>query len=142
MAFARDILASKGTEVHCLGPDDKVLEALKLMASQNVGSVIITEGDAVIGIFTERKYAREVFLKGRAAPNTPIRDVMETEVLSVSPDDSVETCMAMMSDRRIRHLPVIKEGRLEGIISIGDLMKSIIDAREFDIDQLVKYVRS
>ncbi len=142
MAFVRDILATKGDKVHCLGPGDTVLDALKLMASKNVGAVIITEGDAVVGIFTERKYAREVFLKGRASPNTAIREVMETDVIHVSPDESTEVCMALMSDRRIRHLAVISEGRLVGIISIGDLMKSIIDAREFDIDQLVKYVRS
>lgn len=142
MAFVRDILATKGSEVHRLGPDDTVLDALKLMAAKNVGSVLITEGDAIVGIFTERRYAREVFLKGRASPDTVLRDVMDTEVVHVPPDETVETCMALMTARRFRHLPVVRGGKLKGIISVGDLMKSIIEAREFDLDQLVKYVRS
>lgn len=142
MTLVRDILAVKGDEVHHLRADDTVLDALKLMAEKNLGAVIIAEAHSVIGIFTERGYARNVFLKGRASPDTAIRDVMDTDVITVSPEDSVDTCMALMNQHRVRHLPVIREDRLAGVISIGDLMKSLIEARDFDIEQLVKYVSS
>ncbi len=141
MAWVRDILAGKDQTIHGVRPDDMVLDALKLMATQDIGAVLVTEGEALVGIFTERQYAREVFLKGRASPDTRIRDVMVADVIFVSPDDSAEDCMALMSEYRIRHLPVLRDGKLVGIISIGDLMKSIIGDREFDIDQLVNYVR-
>ncbi len=141
MAWVRDILAGKDQTIHGVRPDDMVLDALKLMATQDIGAVLVTEGEALVGIFTERQYAREVFLKGRASPDTRIRDVMVADVIFVSPDDSAEDCMALMSEYRIRHLPVMRDGKLVGIISIGDLMKSIIGDREFDIDQLVNYVR-
>ncbi len=141
MAWVRDILAGKDQTIHGVRPDDMVLDALKLMATQDIGAVLVTEGEALVGIFTERQYAREVFLKGRASPDTRIRDVMVADVIFVSPDDSAEDCMALMSEYRIRHLPVLSDGKLVGIISIGDLMKSIIGDREFDIDQLVNYVR-
>ncbi len=141
MAHVRDILAAKGFDVHSLGPDRMVLDALELMARENIGAVPVMDGDRLIGIFTERLYARDVFLKGRASPSTRLREVMETEVITVTPDQSAEDCMAVMSDKRIRHLPVMEDGTLAGIISIGDLMKTIIDDREFDIEQLVKYVR-
>lgn len=141
MAWVRDILAAKGRDVHSVGPDDMVLDALKLMATRDIGAVLVTEGESLVGIFTERQYARDVFLKGRASPETPVRDVMAADVISVSPDQSVDDCMALMANLRIRHLPVLSENRLVGVISIGDLVKSIIGDREFDIDQLVKYIR-
>ena len=141
MAYVRDILARKGREVHALGPDSMVLDALRLMADRNIGAVPVLEGGQLVGIFTERHYAREVFLKGRASPETPLRDVMQTRVLIVSPDQTAEQCMALMTDKAIRHLPVIEDGELAGIISIGDLMKSLLDDKQFDIDQLVDYVR-
>ncbi len=141
MAYVRDILAGKGRQVHSLGPDSMVLDALRLMADRNIGAVPVIEGGQLVGIFTERHYAREVFLKGRASPETPLRDVMQTRVLIVSPDQTAEECMALMTDKAIRHLPVMDEGELAGIISIGDLMKSLLEDRQFDIDQLVDYVR-
>lgn len=142
MARVRDILEAKGREIHRVGPDAMVLDALKLMAAKDVGSVLVMEGEKIVGIFTERHYAREVFLKGRASPNTALRDVMRRDVLHVGLDDTAEACVALMTDKRVRHLPVLdEEGRLVGIISIGDLMKAIIGDREFDIDQLVNYVR-
>lgn len=140
MAFVRDILDAKGQDIYRVGPDEMVLSALKLMAEREIGAVLVTEGDRLVGIFTERHYARDVFLKGRASPDTRVGEVMEREVITVSPDETVDRCMALMTERRIRHLPVMAGGRLVGLISIGDLMKRIIEDREFDIGQLVEYV--
>lgn len=140
MAWVRDILQAKGNEVYTVGPGDMVLDALRLMADKDIGAVLVTEGDRLVGIFTERRYAREVFLKGRASPDTPVREVMERDLITVTPDEKAEACMALMNRHRIRHLPVLRNGDLVGIISIGDLMKSIIEDREFDIGQLVDYV--
>ncbi len=142
MALVRDILARKGQEVHSVGIDAMVLDALQMMADKDVGSVLVLgENGGLAGIFTERLYSREVFLKGRASPKTPVQDVMRREVICVGPEDSAEACMALMADNRIRHLPVESGGRLEGVISIGDLMQSIIDDREFDLDQMLSYIR-
>lgn len=140
MAWVRDILDAKGRDVYRVGPGDMVLDALKLMAEKDLGAVLVTEDDRLVGIFTERRYAREVFLKGRASPATKVGDVMEREVITVSPDETAETCMALMTEHRTRHLPVLVHDRLVGVISIGDLMKSIIEDREFHIGQLVGYV--
>lgn len=142
MALVRDILARKGHEIHSVGTDAMVLDALQKMADKDVGSVLVLDDEgSLAGIFTERLYSREVFLKGRASPKTPVRDVMRREVICVGPEDSAEACMALMADNRIRHLPVKHDGKLEGVISIGDLMQSIITDREFDLDQMVRYVR-
>lgn len=141
MTNVQQILERKGRELHSVRPDDTVLDAIKLMAKENVGAVLVMSGDALVGIFTERNYTREVFLKGKASPTTPVRDVMESDILYVGPDQTAEACMALMTEKRIRHLPVLSDRRLVGIVSIGDLMRSIIDERQFNIDQLVQYVR-
>ena len=109
-----------------MGSDETVFDAIRKMAQKNVGSLIVCEGTKVIGIITERHYARNVFLEGRALPSTRVGDVMETPVLFARPDLTAEECMAVMSDKRVRYLPVIDEGKLIGIISIGDLVKNII----------------
>ncbi len=109
-------------------------EARKLLTPQDID-------DNLVGIFTERHYARKVFLKGRSSPKTLVREVMERDVIYVEPGQSAEACMALMTEKRIRHLPVLRDGRLVGVISIGDLMKSIIADRELNIDQLVRYVQ-
>ncbi|MCU9847660.1 CBS domain-containing protein [Defluviimonas sp. WL0024] len=140
MAWVRDILSAKRHGIFGVGPDDMVLDALKLMAEKDIGAVLVTEGDRLAGIFTERRYAREVFLKGRSSPMTKVGEVMERDVITVTPDETAEACMALMSRNRIRHLPVMRDGTLVGVISIGDLMQSIIEDREFDIGQLVNYV--
>jgi CBS domain-containing protein len=137
----QQILEHKGQELHTVRPDDTVLDAIKVMAKEDVGAVLVVSGDALVGIFTERQYTRKVFLEGRASPTTLIRDVMETEILYVGPDQSAEDCMALMTEKRIRHLPILSDGRLLGIVSIGDLMRNIIEQRQFDIDHLVQYVR-
>ncbi len=140
MTTIMQVLDSKGHGVLTVQPDDTVLHALERMASQNVGAVIVTENDAPVGIFTERDYARSVILKGRSSPTTPVRDVMSSEVIFVRPEQTVDECMAIMTDKRFRHMPVLEEGKLVGIVSIGDLVKSIIDQQEFTIEQLKGYI--
>ncbi len=142
MTTVQQILDAKGHDIYFVRPDDTVLHALEMMESKNVGALLVKDDDSLVGIFTERHYARKVILKGRSSPKTLIREVMETDVVYVEPGQTAEACMAVMTEKRIRHLPVLRDGRLVGIISIGDLMKSIIADREFSIDQLVRYVRS
>ena len=141
MAHVQDILDAKQRAVLSLAPDNTVLEALELMERENIGAVPVVENGRLAGIFTERLYARNVFLKGRASPKTSLADVMVRDVLTVTPDTNVEACMALMSDKRIRHLPVTMDGEMVGIISIGDLMQRIIEEREFDIENLMEYIR-
>ena len=142
MTTVQQILDAKGHDIHFVGPDDTVLHALQMMEGKNVGAVLVKDDDRLVGIFTERQYARKIFLKGISSPMTLIREVMETKVIYVEPGQTAEACMALMTEKRIRHLPVLRDGRLVGIISIGDLVKSIIADREFSIDQLLRYVRS
>jgi CBS domain-containing protein len=111
-----------------------------MMADKDVGSLVVLDGSNVVGIITERDYARNVFLKGRASPQTRVHDVMERNVVCVGPDQSIEECMALMTTKRLRHLPVTENGTLLGIVSIGDLVKSIISDREFVIEQLEHYI--
>lgn len=140
MTTIKQVLDRKGHDVLTVRPDDTVLHALEQMASRNVGAVIVTENDAPVGIFTERDYARNVILKGRSSSNTLIRDIMVPEVIFVQPEQTVDECMAIMSAKRFRHLPVLQEGKLAGIISIGDLVKTIIDEQAFTIEQLQGYI--
>ncbi len=140
MTTIKQILDSKGHDVLTVRPGDTVLQALELMASKNVGAVIVTENDAPVGIFTERDYARNVILKGRSSSNTPIRDIMVPDVIFVKPEQTVDECMAIMSEKRFRHLPVMQDGKLAGIVSIGDLVKTIIDEQAFTIQQLQGYI--
>jgi CBS domain-containing protein len=142
MTTARQVLDEKGRNVCSVGPDDTVYDAIRKMAEENIGSLVVVENDKPIGIFTERQYARNVVLKGRASPTTRVREVMETKLLYARPDQSVEECMAVMTDKRIRHLPVIDQGKLIGIVSIGDLVKTIISNQKFLIDQLVHFIHA
>jgi len=140
MAIVRHILDKKGQFVWTIRPDDTVLAAIEEMARKDVGALVVVENGDPIGIFTERHYARDVFLKGRSSPTTVVKDVMRTGFLYVTPERTVEECMAIMTAERVRHLPVMDNGNLVGLISIGDLVKSIIEDREFVIDQLTKYI--
>ncbi len=142
MTTVQQLLDAKGREIHSVHPDDTVLDALKIMEFKNVGGVLVIEGDALVGIFTERDYARDVFLKGRASPKTPIREVMKTNLICVTPDETVEACMVLMTDKHIRHLPVLENEQLVGLISIGDIVKSIIDDQKHTIEQLQSFIRS
>ena len=141
MATVQQLLDSKGHEVYFVRPDDTVLDALEMMEDKNVGAVLVKDGDRLVGIFTERQYARKVFLKGRSSPKTLVREVMETDVICVGPEQTAEACMALMTEKRIRHLPVLRDEHLVGLISIGDLVKSIIADREFTIEQLEHFIR-
>ena len=116
------------------------MDALKLMAEKEVGALIVTEGGKLVGIFSERDYARKVILMGRASRDTRVEEIMARRVVCIQPHQSVEECMALMTDKRIRHLPVLSEGEIIGIVSVGDLVKAIIADQQFVIDQLVSYI--
>ena len=134
------LLNSKGNEIWTIHPDETVLDAIQKMAAKDVGSLVVIEDDKPVGIFTERHYARKVFLKGRHSPTTAIREIMSTHIVCVSPEQTIEECMAVMTDKRIRHLPVLDHGELVGIVSIGDLVKSRLADQEFIIEQLAHYI--
>jgi CBS domain-containing protein len=140
MTSVADLLHQKGRQVWAVAPDQTVLDALRLMAEKEVGALLVTSGDDVVGIVSERDYARKIVLKGKSSETTPIREVMSAEVTAVSPRQSVEECMAVMTAKRIRHLPVIEEGKLVGIVSIGDLVKAVIEDQQFTIQQLEHYI--
>ena len=141
MTTIRQLLDAKGHNICSIGPDDTVLDAIKLMAEKDVGSVLVVEKDELVGMFTERHYSRNVFLKGRSSPKTQIREVMARNVICVEPERTVEECMALMTEKRVRHLPVLQDERLIGIISIGDLVKSIISEQKYTIEQLERFIR-
>lgn len=141
MTAVADILKSKGDAVvHTVGPDDSVFDALKRMADKGIGALIVMEGERIVGIVTERDYARKIALKGRTSALTLVRDVMTTSVMFVKPTQTSEECMALMTDNRLRHLPVVKDDKLIGLISIGDLVKDIISEQKFVIEQLEHYI--
>ena len=142
MKTAAQILSSKPDRtIHTITPAASVYDALKLMADKNVGALLVMEGEKIAGIITERDYARKMILMGRTSKDTPVRDIMASEVLYVRPDQTSEECMALMTENRIRHLPLIDGGKLVGLISIGDLVKDIISEQRFTIDQLEHYIR-
>ena len=140
MATVRQILDAKGHDVATIGANDTVYDAIKKMADNNIGSLVVMDGEKIVGIITERHYARNVFLKGKASPNTLVKDIMSTRVVCASPDQSVDECMAVMTDKAVRHLPVLENKRLVGLVSIGDLVKSIIGDQKFIIEQLERYI--
>jgi CBS domain-containing protein len=142
MKSALDVLNEKGSHVYSIGPDATVFDALRLMAEHEVGALPVLEGDRVVGIITERDYARKVILLERSSRTTPVRDIMMKRVTYVEPTRSVEECMALMTDKRVRHLPVLRDGRMIGLVSIGDLVKAIIDEQQFIISQLELYIAS
>jgi len=140
MTILNHVLETKGHEVHTIDPDASVFDALKLMAEHNIGSLVVVDDGDLVGIITERRYAREVALKGRTSPETTIREIMTTKIICARPDQSVEQCMAMMTVMGVRHLPVLEEGRLVGIVSIGDLVKSVVGDQKFIIEELENYI--
>ena len=142
MTTMRQLLNEKGCDVCSVRPGDTVLDAIQEMADKNIGALMVLDGDKPVGIFTERLYAREVFLKGRGSPNTKISDVMARRVFYARLSQSVDECMAIMTEKRIRHLPVMDDDRLVGIVSIGDLVKNKIADQEFAIEQLEQYIRT
>ncbi|HEX9445288.1 MAG TPA: CBS domain-containing protein [Candidatus Binatia bacterium] len=138
----KDILEVKGHSVWSVRPDASVYEAMALMATKGVGALMVMEGESVAGVISERDYARKVILEGRSSRTTEVKEIMTRHVLYAEPEQTIEQCMAVMTDKRVRHLPVLEQGRLAGVISIGDLVKSIITEQKFIIDQLERYIKS
>ena len=140
MKTVKDILKVKGHAVWVIEPDALIYDALKLMAEKKVGALVVMEGTRVIGIISERDYARKVILMGGSSKSMRIKEIMTTRVVYARSEQTIEECMALMTGKHIRHLPVINEGRLVGVVSIGDLVKSIIDEQKFVIEQLERYI--
>lgn len=140
MTTIEQLLAKKGHQVWFIDPDVTVFDAIAKMAEKDVGSLVVMDGDKLVGIITERHYSRNVVLKGKTSPTTPVRDIMEKRVIITTPEQTVEYCLALMTQARIRHLPVMKEGKVAGVVSIGDLVKNVIGDQRFIIDQLENYI--
>ncbi len=136
----RQILNYKGTEVFHTGPDNTVYEAIEKMADKDIGALLVMEGENMRGIITERDYRNKVILKGRTSKTTPVKEIMSTDLYTVKPSDTVETCMALMTDRKFRHLPVLEDGKVVGVISIGDLVKAVITKQKVEIHNLRDYI--
>jgi len=140
MHTAAEILRTKGNQVWSIAPDVAIIEALRTMAEKSIGALLVMENDKLVGIVTERDYARKVALEDRSSRQSLVREIMSTRVVCVSPEQSVHECMALMSDKRARHLPVLDHKELIGVISIGDLVKAIIAEQQFEIQQLQYYI--
>ena len=136
----KQILEDKGHQIWSVSPDDNVYDALTLMAEKNIGALLVLEDYQLVGIISERDYARKVVLRGKTSMDTPVREIMTPRVLYVRTNQSIEDCMAIMTDKHIRHLPVFEEDELVGVISIGDVVKAIISHQEFMIEQLENYI--
>lgn len=142
MRNVNQILESKAGRVVAVPKEAPVLEVIRLMAENHIGSVLVVQGNELLGIATERDYARKVILQGRSSADTPVAQIMSSPVVTVGPTDTVQTCMAVMTDRKIRHLPVVEDGQLLGMISIGDLVKAVIEDQQQEIAQLQQYIAS
>jgi CBS domain-containing protein len=142
MKSVNQLLQAKGREVYSITPEARVFDALKLMADKDVGALVVQEGGKLAGILSERDYARKVILQGKSSHDITVRDIMTGKVITVGPEQTVEDCMALMTGKRIRHLPVIEGGRLAGLLSIGDLVKEVIAEQEQTIRQLESYIHS
>jgi CBS domain-containing protein len=142
MRTLMQLLQAKGGEIHAIAPDARVYDALRLMAEKDVGALVVVEGGRLAGIISERDYARKVILHGKSSHDTPVREIMTGKVVTVVPAQTVEDCMALMTSRRVRHLPVVEGERLLGVLSIGDLVKEVIAEQEQTIRQLESYIHS
>ena len=141
MTTVAEILKSKSSaQIYSVAPSDTILSALRLMADKGIGALLVMEGDQIAGIFTERDYARKMVLLGRSSGDTPVSEVMTRAVRFVRPAQSAEQCMALMTENRLRHLPVVEGGRVVGLVSIGDLVKSVISEQQFIIEQMELYI--
>jgi CBS domain-containing protein len=134
------LLATKPKTIWSIGPDEPVLQAIRLMSEKQIGALPIMQTDKLIGIVSERDYARKVILMGRSSADTAVSQIMTTEVITISPEDTVHRCMELMTEQRIRHLPVLEKGKLVGMISIGDLVKAVIEEQQNTIVQLERYI--
>ncbi len=140
MTTVRTLLGAKGHSVYTIGPDATVYEALEEMAARDVGALVVTEKGEVVGLVSERDYARKLVLTGKISRETPVRDIMSGQVVCVGSQQTVDGCMALMSQKRVRHLPVLENGQLAGIISIGDVVKAIIEGQQSTIEELEHYI--
>lgn len=141
MKSAAYIFQHKASQfIHTIGPDETVYEAVHRMAEHNIGALVVMDGERMLGIVSERDYARKVILRARSSRETKVREVMSSPVMSVAPEEDRDRCMALMTEHRFRHLPIMSEGRLVGLISIGDVVKDIISEQQFVIDQLQHYI--
>jgi CBS domain-containing protein len=134
------LLATKAKSIWSIGPDEPVLQAIQLMSDKQIGALPVMNAEQLLGIVSERDYARKVILKGRSSADTPVSQIMTTTVVTVSPDETVHRCMELMTEKRIRHLPVVEKNRVIGMISIGDLVKAVIEEQQQTIVQLERYI--
>jgi len=142
MKTVQQLLESKRYSVVSVAPSSTVLDALKVMAEKEIGAVIVLDGEHLVGIFSERDYARKVVLQGKSSKDTPVREIMTERVVCVRPEQSIEDCMGLMTDKRIRHLPVLEHKKVIGVISIGDVVKEMLSEKEFVIKQLESYIHN
>jgi len=141
MKIVRQILKEKGHTVYSVDPGTIMFNALKIMAEKDIGALMVMENNRIAGIITERDYARKVILQGKSSRELRVEEIMSDKVYYIKPSNTVEECMAIMTEKRVRHLPVLEKGNIEGIISIGDVVKALIDEKNFTIDQLVQYIK-
>lgn len=142
MKTVQQLLESKRHGVASVAPETSVLDALRLMAEKEIGAVLVLDGESLAGIFSERDYARKVVLQGKASKDTPVREIMTEKVVCVRPEQTIEDCMGLMTDKRIRHLPVLQNRKVIGVVSIGDVVKEMLVEKEFVIKQLESYIHS
>ena len=140
MRTVRQLLEAKAPEVFAIGPDDPVIDAIRLMAEKRIGALLVLQAGKLAGIVSERDYARKIVLQGRSSHDTPVRDIMTADVVSIGLDDTTDRCMQLVTDRRIRHLPVLDGGSVLGVVSIGDLVKAVIEDQQLELDQLQRYI--
>lgn len=142
MRTVRQLLEAKAPEIYAIGPDAPVIDAIRLMAEKRIGAVLVMEGARLVGILSERDYARKIVLQGRSSSDTPVSTIMTADVITVRPDDSADHCMQVVTEQRIRHLPVVRGGEVIGVVSIGDLVKAVIEDQQVELDQLQRYIAS
>ena len=140
MKSARQLLEAKGSQVWSVHPDASVYDAIEVMADKEVGALMVLDGGALVGVISERDYARKVILRGRSSKHTAVKEIMTTRVIYARPDQTVEECMALMTEKRIRHLPIVDGDELLGVVSIGDLVKTMLAEQQFVIEQLEQYI--
>lgn len=140
MQTIKQLLENKNSAILTIDPNDSVYDAIKSMADNHIGSLIVMQNKHMVGIITERDYSRNVILKGKSSVNTPVKDIMTTNVLCTKPEQTIEEAMALMTDKRVRHLPVVENGNILGVVSIGDLVKTIISEQKHIIEQLEHYI--
>jgi CBS domain-containing protein len=142
MLTTRHLLERKGSQIYSIRPEDFVINAIQLMADKHVGALLVMRGAELVGIVSERDYARKVILLGRSSAETRVSEIMSSPVTTVAPSDTVNECMKLVTERRVRHLPVVEQGRVLGVVSIGDLVKAVIEDQQQQIEQLERYISS